>query len=107
MISFLTVLVNEDLNVDRHWCLVPPYNSVLSVEKVVFNSTIGLLFDIQSKTKAGLYAHKDLQALEITAELHPQERQNGKAYLPLASHTHTTEEKRAICKCLCSIRAPT
>jgi hypothetical protein len=41
------------------------------VEKGVFESTIGLLLDIPSKTKDGLSARKDLQALEIREELHP------------------------------------
>jgi hypothetical protein len=45
----------------------------LHVEKDVFESTIGLLLDIPSKTKDGLRAHKDLQALEITELIHPQE----------------------------------
>jgi hypothetical protein len=66
-----------------------------------------LLLDIPCKTKDGLNAHKDLQALEIREKLHPQERLNGKCYLPLASYTLTTEEKRAICKCMHGIRVPT
>jgi hypothetical protein len=37
----------------------------MHVEKVVFESTIGLLLDISSKTKDGLRARKELQALEI------------------------------------------
>jgi hypothetical protein len=45
----------------------------MHVEKGVFESTIGLLLDIPSKTKVGLSARKDLQALEIREELHPQE----------------------------------
>jgi hypothetical protein len=76
------------------------------VEKGVFESTIGLLLDIPSKTKDGFSARKDLQALEIREELHLQERPNKKAYLPPASYTITTEEKRAICKCLHGIRIP-
>jgi hypothetical protein len=79
----------------------------MHVEKGIFKSTIGLLLDIPSKTKDGLSARKDLQALEIREELHPQERPNGRAYLPLASYTLTTEEKWAICKCLHRIRVPT
>jgi hypothetical protein len=79
----------------------------MHVEKGVFKSTIGLLLDIPSKTKDGLSAHKDLQALKIMEELHPQERPNGKAYFPPASYTLTTEEKSAICKCLHGIRVPT
>jgi hypothetical protein len=68
----------------------------MHVEKGVFKSTISLLLGIPSKTKDGLSAHKDLQALEIREELHPQERPNGKAYLLPASYTLTTEEKRSI-----------
>jgi hypothetical protein len=66
------------------------------IEKGVFESTIGLLLDIPSKTKDGLSARKDLQTLEIREELHPQERPNGKAYLPPTSYNLTTEEKGAI-----------
>jgi hypothetical protein len=65
----------------------------MHVEKGVFKSANDLLLDIPSKTKDGLSAHKDLQALKIREELHPQERPNGKAYLPPASYTLTTEEK--------------
>jgi hypothetical protein len=79
----------------------------LHVEKGVFKSTIGLLLDISSKTKDGLSARKELQALEIREELQPHEGSNGKAYLPPASYTLTTKEKRAICKCLHGIRVPT
>jgi hypothetical protein len=78
----------------------------MHVEKGVSESTLSLLLDNPSKTKGGLSAHKDLQALEIREELHPQERPNGKAYLPPASYTLRTEEKRAIFKCLHGIRVP-
>jgi hypothetical protein len=63
--------------------------------------------DISSKIKDGLSACKDLQALEIWKELHSQEIPSRKAYLPPASYTLTTEEKRAIYKCLQGIRVPT
>jgi hypothetical protein len=79
----------------------------MHVTKSVFESTINLLLDIPGKTKDGLNAHKDLQVLGIKEELHPQERQNRKVYIPPASYTLTNEEKIAICKCLCSIRVPT
>jgi hypothetical protein len=79
----------------------------MHVEKGVFKSTISLLLDIPSKRKDGLSACKDRQNLEIREELHPQERPNGKAYLPPTSYTLTTEEKRAICMCLHKIRVPT
>jgi hypothetical protein len=65
----------------------------IHVEKGVFESTIGLLLDIPSKTKDGLSANKGIQALEIREELHLQERSDGKAYLPLSGYTLTTKEK--------------
>jgi hypothetical protein len=79
----------------------------MHVKKGVFESTIGLLLDIPSKTNDGLNAHKNLQALEIREELHPQERPNGMAYISPASYTLTTEEKTVICKCLHGIKVPT
>jgi hypothetical protein len=79
----------------------------MHVEKGVFKNTIGLLLDIPSKTKDVLSARKDLQILEIMEELRPQERLNRKAYLPPAIYTLTTEEKRAIYKCLHGIKVPT
>jgi hypothetical protein len=79
----------------------------MNVTKDVFETTIALLLDITGKTKDGLNAHKDLQVLGIREELHPQERPNGKVYLPPASYTLTNAEKRAICKCLRGIRVPT
>jgi hypothetical protein len=75
--------------------------------KGVFESTISLLLDITDKKKDGLDTCKDLQALEIREELHPQEMTNGKVYLALARYTLTNEEKRAICKCLREIKVAT
>jgi hypothetical protein len=65
----------------------------MHVEKSVFESTISLLLDIVGKTKDGLNARKDLQALGIREELHPQERANEKVDLPPTSYTFTNEEK--------------
>jgi hypothetical protein len=50
----------------------------MHITKGFFESNIGLLLDITGKTKDGLNAHKDLQALGIREELHPQERLNEK-----------------------------
>jgi hypothetical protein len=79
----------------------------MHVLKGAFESTIGLLLDVPGKTNDGLSARKDLQAPEIREELHSQERANGKVYLPPASYTLTTEEKRAIYRYLHGIRVPT
>jgi hypothetical protein len=79
----------------------------MHLEKGVFESTIDLLLDIPGKTKDGLSIRKDLQTLKIREELHPQERPNGKAYLPQPSYTVTIDEKMPICKGLHGIRIPT
>jgi hypothetical protein len=78
----------------------------MHIIKGIFESTTILLLDIAGKTEDGLNTHKDLHALEIREELHPQERLNGKVYLSPARYILTTEEKRAICKCMCGIRVP-
>ena len=44
--------------------------------------------------------------LGIRPELHPQEREDGKVYLPPASYNLTTKGKKAICKCLRGVRVP-
>jgi hypothetical protein len=61
----------------------------MHIEKGVLESTFGLLLYIAGKTNDGLNAHKDLQALGIREELHPQERWNGKVYFLPASYTLT------------------
>jgi hypothetical protein len=48
-------------------------NNTMHVTKGFFESIIGLLLDIIGKMKHGLNARKDLQALGIRKELHPQE----------------------------------
>jgi hypothetical protein len=79
----------------------------MHVDKGVFESNISLLLDIIDKTNDWLNTHKDLPALGIREELHPQERPNKKVYLPPARYTITNVEKRAICKCLREIRVLT
>jgi hypothetical protein len=66
---------------------------IMHVIKGVFESTISLLLDIAGKMKHGLNGCKDLQVVGIREDLHPQERPNGKVYLPPASYTLTNEEK--------------
>src|SRR5947207_11898798 len=79
----------------------------MHVEKNVCDSILGILLDIKGKTKEGLKSRKDFVDLNIRHELHPEERANGKYYLPAASYNLTTDEKKAICKCLRGVRVPT
>jgi hypothetical protein len=77
----------------------------MHLEKNVFENTIGFL-DLSSKKKDSLKSCIDLVELGIRPELHPQDRGNGKKYLPIASYNLTTEEKQAICKCLRGVEVP-
>ena len=72
----------------------------MHVGKGVFNDCNGTLMDISGKTKDGLRARKDLQSLNIKRELYPQERPNGKYYLPPASWNLTVQEERGFWLCL-------
>jgi hypothetical protein len=62
----------------------------MHLQKNVFESTIKFL-GLTGKVKDGLKSCKDLVYLKIRQALHPQQRPNGKQYLPPASYnlTHT------------------
>jgi hypothetical protein len=92
----------------------PPKDSPFKKQSIFFQYLpywkeykIDHAIDTMHVEKGVLNARKDLQALEIREELHPQERPNERAYLPPASYALITEEKRAICMCLHRIRVPT
>ena len=75
------------------------------VEKNVCDSVIGMLLNIQGKTKDGLNTHQDLAEMGIWLQLHP--RSDGKKiYLPLACHTLTRKEKISFCQCLRQVKVP-
>src|SRR6266498_20862 len=67
---------------------------------------LGILLDIKGKTKERTKSRKDFVHLNIRPELHPEERGNGKYYLPAASYNLTTDEKKVLCKCLRGVRVP-
>src|SRR5438876_2297221 len=77
---------------------------VMHVKKNVCDSIIGILLDIKGKMMEGLKSRKDFVDLNTRHELHLEERANGKYYLPAASYNLTTDEKKAICKCLRGVR---
>lgn len=80
---------------------------VMHLEKNVFDSTIGTLLDIPSKTKDGLKSRNDLVNLGIRKDLHPIELTNGKIEIPPACYSMSPEEKKAFCKCLRGLKVPT
>jgi hypothetical protein len=66
----------------------------VQVTKNVFDSVIRTLLDMPRKSKDGLKSRIDLVQFELRPELHPISRPNGKYFLPPASYTLTTEEKK-------------
>lgn len=80
---------------------------VMHLEKNVFDSTVGTLLDIPSKTKDGLKSRNDLVDLSIRHDLHPVVLPNGKTEIPPACYSLTLDEKKAFCKCLQGVRVPT
>jgi hypothetical protein len=70
----------------------------MDLEKNVFESTIGVLLDIKTKTKDGLKSHLDLVNQNIWTEIHlTSVKQSRKVDLPGASYNLTIDEKRAMC----------
>ncbi|XP_015697630.2 uncharacterized protein LOC107305223 [Oryza brachyantha] len=67
---------------------------VMHLEKNVFDSTIGTLLAIPSKTKDGLKSCNDLADLDISHDLHPVVLPNEKIKIPPAYYSLTLEEKK-------------
>ncbi|XP_022031474.1 uncharacterized protein LOC110932449 [Helianthus annuus] len=78
---------------------------VMHIEKNVCDSLLGLLLNIPGKTKDGINARRDMEAMGIRKELAPVERANS-IYLPPACYTMSGEEKRKFCQCLHDIKVP-
>ena len=69
----------------------------MHLEKNAFESTIGVLLDIKTKTKDGLKSRMDLINQGIRLEIQPTPPQNRKVNLPGMSYNLTKDEKRAVC----------
>ena len=78
----------------------------MHVQKNVFESLIGTLLDMKTKTKEGLNSRKDMVQLGIKKELHPVLKENGKYHLPAASYNLNMEEKHAMCVWLRKLKVP-
>ena len=80
----------------------------MHLEKNVFESTIGVLLDIKTKTKDGLKSRLDLVNQDIRTEIHPTPAaQSGKVDLPGVSYNLMTDEKREMCQWLRGVKVPT
>ncbi|XP_066165892.1 uncharacterized protein [Oryza sativa Japonica Group] len=80
---------------------------VMHLEKNVFDSTIGTLLDILSKTKDGFKSRTNLVNLDIRHEHHPKELPNGKIDIPPACYSLTPNENKSLCRCLHSVEVST
>ena len=80
----------------------------MHLKKNVFESTIGVLLDIKTKTKDGLKSWMDLVNQDIRSEIHPTPAtQSGKVDLPGVSYNLMRDEKRAVCQWLRGVKVPT
>lgn len=79
----------------------------MHLEKNVFESKIGTLLDIKTKTKDGMKSCTDLVNLGIRPELHPGQPENGKVELPATGYNLTDEEHTTFCMYLKQVKVPT
>jgi hypothetical protein len=80
----------------------------MHLEKNVFESTIGVLLDIKTKTKDGLKSCLDLVNQNIRCKIHLTAiAQSEKVDLPGVTYNLTTDEKRAVCQQLRAMKVPT
>ncbi|KAM3366409.1 hypothetical protein ACQJBY_015685 [Aegilops geniculata] len=80
---------------------------VMHIEKNVFDNLIGMLLNIDSKTKDGLNARLDLAEIGengIRHDHHPVEDNNGKTVLPDAPFTMSRKQQEVLCSVMHNIR---
>ncbi|XP_022870847.1 uncharacterized protein LOC111390092 [Olea europaea var. sylvestris] len=78
---------------------------VMHVEKNICDSILDTLLDVKGKSKDGINSRKDLEAMNIRHDLHPESR-GDKFYLPVAPHTLSKPEREMFCKRLANLRLP-
>ncbi|XP_071704067.1 uncharacterized protein [Rutidosis leptorrhynchoides] len=79
---------------------------VMHIEKNVCDSLIGLLLNIQGKTKDGVNVRYDMAEMNIRKELHPVEIEGKRPYLPVACYTLSKAEKTKFCQSLYGVKVP-
>ncbi|XP_022154246.1 uncharacterized protein LOC111021544 [Momordica charantia] len=78
---------------------------VMHIEKNICDNLVGIILNIDGKTKDTIKAREDLVNLKIRKELHIQEI-GGRRVKPHASFTLTTSEKVSFCTFLKSVKFP-
>ncbi|XP_071739225.1 uncharacterized protein [Rutidosis leptorrhynchoides] len=75
-------------------------------KKMVCDSVLGTLLNLDGKTKDHLKSRRDLQEMKIRAELHPAPLPNGKVYMPPTYFTMDKKEKELFCEILMGVKVP-
>ncbi|KAL4555368.1 hypothetical protein LXL04_037986 [Taraxacum kok-saghyz] len=78
---------------------------VMHIEKNVCESVYGTLLNLPNKTKDGIKARQDVEAMGIKPELQTQPR-GKRTWLPPACYTMNTAEKRLFYETLSNIKVP-
>ena len=78
----------------------------MHIEKNVCENILWTLLNVVEKTKDHPKARCDLQEMGIRKVLHPQQRANGKLFLPPACFTMNREHKDIFCKVLKDVKVP-
>ncbi|XP_071688269.1 uncharacterized protein [Rutidosis leptorrhynchoides] len=79
---------------------------VMHTEKNVCDNVVGTLMNIDGKTKDHLKARRDLKAMGIRKELHPQNLPNDKVYLPPTCYSLSKNEKERFYEVLKGVKVP-
>jgi hypothetical protein len=79
---------------------------VMHMEKNVCEGVLRVLLNTPGKMKDNLQARQDLEDMGIRKELHPQDRGNGRYYLPPACYTLSAAEKTSMLECLRGVKVP-
>lgn len=79
---------------------------VMHIEKNICDSIIGTLMNLDGKTKDHIKARLDLREMDIRSELHPQDQDSNKVYLPPACFSMQKSEKEIFCGVLKKVKVP-
>ncbi|XP_071727959.1 uncharacterized protein [Rutidosis leptorrhynchoides] len=75
-------------------------------KKNVCESIVGMLMNIDGKTKDHLKSRRDLEEIKIRGDLHPVPLPNGKVYLPPACFSMDKNDKELFCQILRGDKVP-
>ncbi|KAL6654069.1 hypothetical protein ACP70R_007534 [Stipagrostis hirtigluma subsp. patula] len=78
----------------------------MHTEKNVFDNIANTFLDVDRRSKDSLNARLDLKEMGIRPDLHPQDLENNKTYIPPAIYSLGPHEKRVFCEVIQGARFP-